>query len=70
MRFLGKDPNSLNNGSPTLWEDGDDIVVQGWKLTAADRTEIGEVSAHEDVVRIPKRMLQFLPEVRGGSNHG
>lgn len=68
MKFLGKDPNSGNGESPTLWDDGDNLVVQGWRITEpADLAEIGDVPAHETVVRIPKRMLKFLPEVTGGS---
>jgi hypothetical protein len=61
LRFLGKDPNSGHNGSPTVWEDGDSYVIQGWRITDADTLrEIGEVPAHETVLRLPKRMVQFL----------
>jgi hypothetical protein len=27
---------------------------------------VGEIPAHETVVRIPKRMMPFFPEVSGG----
>jgi hypothetical protein len=71
LRFLGKDPNSQQTNSPTLWEDGDTYVVQGWRITdPATLAEIGEVPDHEFVVRIPKRMIQFLPEVSGGGSGG
>jgi hypothetical protein len=67
LRFLGKDPNSGVDNSPTIWDDGDTYVIQGWHITdPADQAEIGEVPAHETVVRIPKRMLTFFPEVNGG----
>lgn len=32
MRFLGKDPESQQNGSPTIWDDGDSYVIQGWRV--------------------------------------
>jgi len=64
LKFLGKDPDSGFNGSPTIWEDRDTYIVQGWRITdEAVLAEIGEVPDHEFVVRIPKRMTQFFPEV-------
>lgn len=65
LRFLGIDPGSGDNGSPTIWDDNDSYVIQGWRVTEADMAEIGKVPAHETVVRIPKRMMQFFPEVSG-----
>jgi len=35
LRFLGKDPNSQGGQSPTVWDDGDSYVVQGWRITEA-----------------------------------
>ena len=32
-RFLGKDPESPQGGSPSLWDDGDSYVIQGWRVT-------------------------------------
>ncbi len=67
LRFLGKDPNSESNNSPTIWDDGDDYVIQGWRVTdQATLAEVGDVPAHETLVRIPKRMMPFFPEVPGG----
>ncbi len=67
LRFIGKDPNSDSTNSPTIWEDGDEYVIQGWRVTdPAALAEIGEVPAHETLVRIPKRMMPFFPEVTGG----
>ena len=33
LRFLGKDPDSPQGGSPSLWDDGDSYVIQGWRVT-------------------------------------
>ena len=69
LRFLGKDPDSGHLQSPTVWDDGDCYVIQGWRITnPAELAEIGEIPAHETVVRIPKRMMQFFPEVSGARN--
>jgi hypothetical protein len=69
LRFLGKDPESDQGQSPTVWEDCDTYVVQGWRITdAATLAEIGEVPGYETVLRIPKRMMQFFPEVSGGGS--
>lgn len=32
MKFLGKDPESNQGSSPTIWDDGDDYVIQGWRI--------------------------------------
>jgi len=69
LRFLGKDPNSDNGQSPTVWDDGDSYVVQGWRIDdAATLAEIGDVPAHETVIRIPKRLMPVFPEVNGGGS--
>jgi hypothetical protein len=66
MKLLGRDPNSLNGSSPTIWDSGDSYVIQGWKITDEARlAEIGLVPEHETVIEIPKRMMQFFPEVGG-----
>jgi hypothetical protein len=68
LRLIGVDPDSPNNGSPTVWLDEDDqsIVIQGWKIT--DDDTISEIIAnkpipgHETVLRLPARMASFLLE--------
>lgn len=67
LRFLGKDPNSPDNGSPTLYyDDADDTyVVQGWKVADPAVLAQMDIPDHETVVRIPRRMVQFFPEVNG-----
>jgi hypothetical protein len=68
LRYLGKDPESDHGQSPTVWDDGDTYVVQGWRITdAATLAEVGDVPSHETVVRIPKRLMSIFPEVSGAS---
>jgi hypothetical protein len=69
LRFIGVDPDSPNNGSPTVWLDEEDgsIVIQGWKVTDDDTlsqvTTTGPIPDHETVIRLPARMAPFLLEV-------
>ncbi|MEU7024386.1 hypothetical protein ABZ990_27575 [Streptomyces sp. NPDC046203] len=74
LKFVGKDPNSPNGGSPTVWfeDEKDEIVIQGWLPDSEMMVEIDEtewvpgdrvgVPDHEGVVRIPSRMIPFLKE--------
>ncbi|MBV6696625.1 hypothetical protein [Kitasatospora aureofaciens] len=72
LQFIGIDPNTEHEGSPTVWVDRDagEIVVQGWKpndtmlsviesmeWAAGHGTGIPETEA---VVRIPARMIPML----------
>jgi hypothetical protein len=76
LRFIGADPDSPNNGSPTVWLDEDDqsIVIQGWKVTddhtISEITATGPIPDHETVVRLPARMAPFLLEVCDGDGTG
>jgi hypothetical protein len=75
LQFIGKDPDSPNNGSPTIWLDDtdDSIVIQGWRVddaTLAQVTATGPIPPHETVLRIPRRMAPFLREVCGGNGIG
>jgi hypothetical protein len=71
LRFIGVDPDSPNNGSPTIWldEEDDSIVIQGWKVTDDDAlsqvTATGPIPHDETVVRLPARMAPFLLEACG-----
>jgi hypothetical protein len=49
LRFIGVDPESPNNGSPTVWLDEDDgsIVIQGWKVS--DERTMSEITAVKPV---------------------
>jgi hypothetical protein len=67
LQFLGKDPDSPADGSPTIYDAGDSYVIQGWRVTDAEHLQtIGDLPAGETVVEIPKRMMQFFPEVSDG----
>ena len=67
LRFLGKDPESPNNGSPTLYETEAGFLVQGWVVTDPEvLARLGPLPDGEAVVEIPRRMLQFFPEVNDG----
>ncbi len=71
LRFLGADPDSPQGGSPSLWDDGDSYVMQGWRVTdpaviaellrAAGRDRVPE---HETLIRFPKRMMPLFPDLR------
>jgi hypothetical protein len=71
LRFIGKDAESPNNGSPTVWvdEEDDSIVIQGWKITDAMTLAAieatGPIPGHETVLRLPRRMAPILGEVVG-----
>jgi hypothetical protein len=71
LRLIGVDPDSPNNGSPTVWLDEEDqsIVIQGWKVTDAatisEITTTRPIPGHETVVRLPARMAPLLLEVCG-----
>ncbi|KJS53436.1 hypothetical protein VM98_25300 [Streptomyces rubellomurinus subsp. indigoferus] len=68
LHKLGKDPDSKNGGSPTLYYDDetDNYLIQGWKVLDEERRSQLDLPDHEDVVEFPKRMMQFFPEVSGG----
>jgi hypothetical protein len=67
LRYLGKDPASDAGQSPSVWEDGDTYVVQGWRVDdPAALSEVGHVPSHETLIRIPKRLMSVFPEVSGG----
>ena len=75
LEFVGKDPDSPNNGSPTVWVDEEDgsIVIQGWiadERTMSEITAVKPVPNHETVVRVPARMAAFLMEACGGGTTG
>ncbi|MEU1671865.1 hypothetical protein ABZ752_07525 [Streptomyces roseifaciens] len=68
LRRLGKDPESKSGGSPTIYldEKKDTYLVQGWKVDDTERLGQLDLPRHEAVVEIPRRMVQFFLEVRGG----
>jgi hypothetical protein len=66
LHKLGKDPESREGGSPTVYYDDetDNYVLQGWKITDETRRRDLAIPGHEDVIEFPRRMMQFFPEVK------
>ena len=71
-QFIGKDPDSPNGDSPSVWDDGDDFVIQGWKVS--DPGEVADllrtagqsaVPGQEALIRFPKRLMYFFAEGSG-----
>jgi hypothetical protein len=69
LQFLGKDPDSPVNDSPTVYYDqtDDSYVLQGYKIIDPAVTAQMNIPEHETVIRFPRRMMQFFLEVKGGS---
>lgn len=74
-RFLGRDPESTDGDSPTVWEDGDDYLIQGYTVTdpaaLAHLAELAYANPQpegETVIRFPKRLMNFFPEVHGAAS--
>jgi hypothetical protein len=72
LHMLGKDPNSDNGQSPTVYLDDEtgNYILQGWKVL--DPAKLAEMSIpeHETVIEFPARMMQFFPEVKGSGPVG
>ncbi len=67
LRFVGKDPESGDHGSPAVWVDADtrDLVVQGWTADEETRGTSSRdvpIPGNESVIRVPKRMVPLLRE--------
>ncbi|MFG2171021.1 hypothetical protein ACGFMO_06490 [Streptomyces niveus] len=73
LRFIGIDPDTGQQGSPTIWVDEQkrELVLQGWKPDEGLEAEcaafetpghVPGVPAHEAVIRIPARMVPMLRE--------
>lgn len=82
LRFLGIDPDSPTDESPTIWlhEETGDLLIQSYRATAAevrDCKEVGSVPGHttdvpdnETIIRLPAAMLDYLPARREGDRGG
>lgn len=62
-----KDDQSPQGGSPSLWDDGDSYVIQGWKIDPAAlgellRTTGQQIPDGESLIRFPKRLMHMFPE--------
>jgi hypothetical protein len=63
-RFLGKDPESQVENSPTLFAtdrtDRVTYIAQGWRVTdPAALADIGLVPEHEALIEIPEDVLRM-----------
>jgi len=64
-RFLGKDPESSEGDSPTLFAtdrtDRVTYIAQGWKVTDAEAlADVGSVPGHEALIEIPEDVLRMF----------
>lgn len=68
LHKLGKDPDSGQGNSPTLYYDDerDTYICQGYRVLDQERLSQMDIPEHETVVELPRRMVQFFPEVNGG----
>lgn len=63
-RFLGKDPESTEGDSPTLFAtdrtDRATYIAQGWRVTDAQvLADVGPVPDHETLIEIPEDVLRM-----------
>lgn len=62
--LLGKDPESRDNQSPTLFAtdrtDRKTYIAQGWKVTDLQTlADVGEVPDHEAIIEIPEDVIKM-----------
>lgn len=74
LRFVGIDPNTGGEGSPTVWvdEESAELVLQGEEADELLKALVSStewvpghttgIPAHERVIRIPARMVPILRE--------
>ncbi|GAA4113587.1 hypothetical protein [Streptomyces hundungensis] len=73
LRFIGIDPDTGQQGSPTVWVDEEkrELVLQGWRPDGLLEAECAAfelpghapgIPPHEAVIRIPARMVPLLRE--------
>ena len=73
LRFIGIDPNTETDESPTVWVDEtkNEVVIQGRKPDSELEAQCAAFEApghavgipdHEAVVRVPARMVSILRE--------
>jgi hypothetical protein len=63
-RFLGKDPNSYEDQSPSLFAtdrtDRKTYIAQGWRVTDPEvLADVGPIPDHEAIIEIPEDVLKF-----------
>lgn len=69
LRFVGIDPDTDDDGCPTVWVDTDtsDLLIQSYTADAESTARCDELSPArapipptETVIRIPKRMVPII----------
>ena len=63
-QFLGKDPDSQVDNSPTLFvtdrTDRRTYIAQGWRVTDPQAlADVGPIPDHEAIIEIPEDVLKF-----------
>ncbi|MDT0446751.1 hypothetical protein [Streptomyces johnsoniae] len=74
LRFIGKDPESGDHGSPAVWveETTLDLLLQGVEVDGATAAACGadvSLPKHETIVRVPQRMFPLLREALDVAEH-
>jgi hypothetical protein len=60
LQFLGGDTGG--DGSPRLYRDGDDFLVQGYVITDPEALGQMKIPAGETAVRVPRSLWKYLPD--------
>jgi len=61
LRWLGTD--SRDGDSPTLYDtDSDQYVIQGFTVTDPEMRSQLNVPEGEEVIRVPKTLMSYLPK--------
>ncbi len=63
LHFLGGDTG--DGGSPRLYQEGDDFLVQGYTVTEPQLLAELNIPDGETVVRVPQSLWKYLPTRRG-----
>lgn len=63
-RFLGKDPESPDGASPTMFAtdrtDRVTYIAQGWRVTDPQvLADVGEIPDHETIIEIPEDVIKM-----------
>ncbi|RKN09660.1 hypothetical protein [Streptomyces radicis] len=74
LRFVGKDPESGDHGSPAAWvdESTSDLLFQGLRVDEETAAACGgdvALPTHETIVRIPRRLIPLLREALDVAEH-
>jgi len=65
LQFLGGDTGDA--GSPRLYQNGDDFLVQGYTVGDPEILSQLAIPVGETVVRVPRSLWKYLPgDVHGG----